>query len=76
MVQRSRATKKANTWKRGKEEKDEKDDHPKDEEHLDVKQASILPRESKNQALYDESFLSEWIRTEKNPVDYRDENLQ
>lgn len=52
------------------------DDNPKDEDHLDVKQAAVLSAGTKEQVPFEEKVSSEHLRNKRIPVDFRAKKLE
>lgn len=73
---RRTATTKTITSRVVKEEKHKEDDHQKGEEHLYVKQFTVLPSWTKEQKSFEKYNLSEWIRKERTSVDYHEKKLE
>lgn len=59
-----------------KEGKYEEKDHEEGEQHVDNKNAAILPIKAEEQALFDENVSSEWMKSKRIPVDYSDKILE
>lgn len=76
LMQRTTATKRTNSSTAENKEKDAEEDHPKGEEQFDDKQGAMLPRETKEQAQFDDNVLYEWMVNERVPIDYGNKNLQ
>lgn len=71
---RSTATKTVNTSTAGKKERSEDDDHAKGEKRFDDKQYALFPSDMEKKAPFHKSILFDWMRTERIPVNHRDNN--
>lgn len=69
-------TKKVNDSKPGNDEKDKAEDHTTEEEHSDIKPASVLPNRNKQQALFHVKVLYKWINNQGIPIEYNDKKLE